>query len=72
MHKTLKKLLGLGLLVLAVMGVVAPLLAADTPTRSEQAAGQPIYVTDTTDTTPSGGGDTPPPPYPIPVPPPQS
>ena len=35
MHKTLKKLLGLGLLVLAVMGVLVPLVAATTPTQSE-------------------------------------
>lgn len=70
MNKTLKKLLGLGLLVLAVIGVLAPLVAATTPARSEQAAGQPIYVTDTV-TPPPGGGDTPPPPDPIPVPPPQ-
>ena len=71
MHKTLKKLLGLGLLVLAVMGVLVPLVAATTPTQSEQAAGQPVYVTDTVDTgPPTGGGDAPPPPNPIPDPPP--
>jgi hypothetical protein len=73
MHKTktLKRLLGLGLVVLAVMGVLAPLVAATTPTRSEQATGQPVYVTDSTDTTPPpGGGDAPFPPNPIPIPPP--
>lgn len=71
MNKTWKKLLGIGLLVLAVMGVLAPLVAATTPTRSEQAAGLPEYVTDTNDTgSPPGGGDAPPP-DPIPVPPPQ-
>lgn len=69
MHKTLKKLLLIGTLVLIAVGMTAPLVAATSPS-IDVPTGEPAYVTDSIpDTSGVGGGDPPPPPG-EPMPPP--
>jgi len=71
MQRTWKKLVVVALLILTVMGLVVPLVAATTPAPLDQGTGQPTYVADSVGGPPVGGGD-PEPPNPEPLPPPQT
>jgi len=69
MQRTWMKLLGAALLILAVMGMIAPLVAAKTYTQLDSPTGESGYVADPDDTF-GTGGPFPDPPYPDPMPPP--
>lgn len=69
MQRTWKKLVGVAFVIVAVMGLVAPMVAATTSTYLDSSTGEPTYMADPDDTF-GTGGPFPDPPYPDPMPPP--
>ncbi|TKJ43437.1 hypothetical protein CEE36_03635 [candidate division TA06 bacterium B3_TA06] len=73
-QRTWKKLVVVALLILTVMGLVVPLVAATTSWHLDSPTGDHAYIADPEDTfgTGGGGGGDPEPPNPEPLPPPQT
>ncbi|TET23615.1 MAG: hypothetical protein E3J71_01715 [Candidatus Stahlbacteria bacterium] len=72
-QRTWKKLVVVALLILTVMGLVVPLVAATTSWHLDSPTGESGYVADPEDTFDTGGGGDPFPPNPEPpLPPPQT